>query len=154
MPSYLYEYVYMAFNRCLMSAVVLFQIIGSRLGFEYTRDGIMWNWPPGALVSLPSFSDTLKHFPFYTHMLGIPPGNSLTAVIYVTRGGVLTTTNPLYKLVRNISKSQFVVRVSEFKSLIAYLGDGLTFVNWIFFDKGDFNLSFQRSNIRIIVQSA
>ncbi|KAK6617779.1 hypothetical protein RUM43_014007 [Polyplax serrata] len=86
-------------------------IIGSRLGFEYTRDGIMWNWPPGALVSLPSFSDTLKHFPFYTHMLGIPPGNSLTAVIYVTRGGVLTATNPLYKLVRNISKSQFVVRI-------------------------------------------
>ncbi|KAK6618231.1 hypothetical protein RUM44_002682 [Polyplax serrata] len=90
---------------------LLLQIIGSRLGFEYTRDGIMWNWPPGALVSLPSFSDTLKHFPFYTHMLGIPPGNSLTAVIYVTRGGVLTTTNPLYKLVRNISKSQFVVRI-------------------------------------------
>lgn len=88
-----------------------FQIIGSRLGFDYSRDGIMWNWPPGALVSLPSFSDTLKHFPFYTHMLGTRAGDSLTAVIYITRGGLLTATNPLYKLVKNISKSQFVSRV-------------------------------------------
>ncbi|KAL0268472.1 UNVERIFIED_CONTAM: hypothetical protein PYX00_010401 [Menopon gallinae] len=87
------------------------EIIGSRLGFDYSRDGIMWNHSPGALVSLPSFSDTLKHYPFYTDMLGTSPGDSLTAVIYVTRGGPLSITHPLYKLVKNISKSQFVSRI-------------------------------------------
>lgn len=77
----------------------------------------MWNWPPGALVALPTFSDSLTNYPFYQDLAGVGPGDRrianqhLTAVVYVTRGGPITTTSPLYKLVRNVSKSLFTAKV-------------------------------------------
>lgn len=100
-------------------ALVL-QVIESRLALSQPRDGVMWNWPPGALVTLPTFADSLTNYPFYRSMAGmgfdveILPSQRLTAVIYVTRGGALTQTTPLYRLVRNVSKSVFTAKVRFF----------------------------------------
>lgn len=96
------------------------QIIESRLALSQPRDGVMWNYPPGALVTLPTFADSLTNYPFYRTMAGmgfeleVQDSQRLTAVIYVTRGGALTQTTPLYRLVRNVSKSVFTAKVGFF----------------------------------------
>lgn len=88
-------------------------------------------------------------------MLGTSPGDSVTAVVYVTRGGPLTNTNPLYKLIRNISKSQFVARVSQKKIIISLIKIGYfkrrkkKKKNSRFFNKKiKFNLHFEETKVR------
>ncbi|KAK7871188.1 hypothetical protein R5R35_002423 [Gryllus longicercus] len=63
-----------------------FEIIRERLPGAAARGGLVWNSSPGGLLTLPSFSDSLRHFPFFLAALGASPGNRFTAVIYVQLG--------------------------------------------------------------------
>lgn len=51
--------------------------------------------------------------PFLLNALGVEPRHNYTAVIYVQIGAALGPNAALYKLVRTITKSQFVDRVSS-----------------------------------------
>ena len=51
--------------------------------------------------------------PYLLDALGSEPRNNYTAVIYVQIGAQLTQNAALYKLVKSITKSQFVDRVSS-----------------------------------------
>lgn len=50
--------------------------------------------------------------PFLLNAMGVEPRHNYTAVIYVQIGAALGPNAALYKLVRTITKSQFVDRVS------------------------------------------
>lgn len=89
-----------------------FEIIRERLPDYPMRSGIVWNSSPGALLTLPTFSDTSKHMPFLLDTLGYKPMDNFTAVIFVQIGSpTLTPNSALYKLVRSITKSQYVNRI-------------------------------------------
>lgn len=55
--------------------------------------------------------------PFLLNALGVEPRHNYTAVIYVQIGAALGPNAALYKLVRTITKSQFVDRVSRKREL-------------------------------------
>lgn len=50
--------------------------------------------------------------PFLLDSMGVEPRYNYTAVIYVQIGSILGPNTALYKLIKTISKSQFVDRVS------------------------------------------
>lgn len=54
-----------------------------------------------------------RFMPFLLNALGVEPRHNYTAVIYVQIGAALGPNAALYKLVRTITKSQFVDRVSR-----------------------------------------
>ncbi|XP_067008988.1 exostosin-1 [Anabrus simplex] len=89
------------------------EIIRERLPAQPARDGLVWNSSPGALLTLPNFSDTWRHYPFFLNALGAQPGERFTAVIYVQLGvaAATPTASPLYRLVRNVARSQYVARI-------------------------------------------
>lgn len=84
------------------------QIIKERLPEQKGRDGTIWNRSPGALVTLPEFSDTSMDFPFHTNSCT----DHFTAVIYCQLGLPVTPTSTLSRLIINVAKSKFVSRVS------------------------------------------
>jgi glucuronyl/N-acetylglucosaminyl transferase EXT1 len=88
-----------------------FEIIRERLPDYPIRNGIIWNTSPGALLSLPTFSDNLRDFPFYLDTMGYEVSSNYTAVIFVQVGQAITPSSALYKLVKSITKSQFVNRI-------------------------------------------
>lgn len=88
-----------------------FEIIRERLPDYPIRSGLVWNTSPGALLTLPTFSDTPQHYPFLLDMVGYEPRDNFTAVIFVQIGQTLTPNSALYKLVKSITKSQFVNRI-------------------------------------------
>ncbi|CAO1377358.1 unnamed protein product [Diamesa serratosioi] len=88
-----------------------FEIIRERLPDYPVRSGLVWNTSPGALLTLPTFSDTPQHYPFLLDMVGYEPRDNFTAVIFVQIGQILTPNSALYKLVKSITKSQFVNRI-------------------------------------------
>jgi glucuronyl/N-acetylglucosaminyl transferase EXT1 len=100
------------FTNQSMESLICLQIVRERLPSQPSRDGLVWNSSPGALLTLPHFSDTLRHYPFYLDVLGVEPDNKFTAVIYSQLGGPAVSTSPLYRLIRNVARSQYVARVS------------------------------------------
>lgn len=90
----------------------LVQIIRERLPDYPQRNGIIWNSSPGALLTLPTYSDTSKELPFLLDSYGYDPGVNYTAVIFVQVGVQLTPNVALYKLVKSIGRSQFASKVS------------------------------------------
>ena len=69
----------------------------------------MWNSLPGALVTLPSFSDSPENFPF---QVDYNNDEGFTAIIYCQLGLSLTPSAPLYRLVTNVARSKYVSKVS------------------------------------------
>ncbi|XP_062562398.1 LOW QUALITY PROTEIN: exostosin-1-like [Armigeres subalbatus] len=89
-----------------------FEIIRERLPDYPHRNGLIWNQSPGALLTVPTFSDTAHRFPFLLEGVGLRPGPNYTAVIFVQIGAQqLTAGSALYKLVKSITKSQFVDKI-------------------------------------------
>ncbi|XP_065089459.1 exostosin-1 [Ochlerotatus camptorhynchus] len=88
-----------------------FEIIRERLPDYPHRNGLIWNQSPGALLTVPTFSDTAHRFPFLLEGVGLRPGTNYTAVIFVQIGAQLTPSSALYKLVKSITKSQFVDKI-------------------------------------------
>ena len=91
----------------------LFQIIRERLPDYPTRNGLIWNTAPGALLTIPTFSDSVSKMPFLLDILNREPDHNFTAVIFVQIGVTLTPNSALYRLVKSITKSQYVARVSS-----------------------------------------
>lgn len=88
------------------------QIIRERLPDYPQRNGLIWNTSPGALLTLPTYTDSCRNMPYLLDILGHEPGHNFTAVIFVQIGVQLTPSAALYRLVKSITKSQFVDRVS------------------------------------------
>lgn len=74
---------------------------------QLPRDGVVWNNSPGALVTLPHFSDSSIDFPYNL----VSTSNSFTAVIYCQLGSGLGTSSPLYRLVNNVGRSKYVSKI-------------------------------------------
>lgn len=95
-----------------------FQIIRERLPDYPQRNGLIWNTSPGALLTLPTYTDSCRNMPYLLDILGQEPGHNFTAVIFVQIGVQLTPSSALYRLVKSITKSQFVDRVSSESKII------------------------------------
>ncbi|XP_073811631.1 exostosin glycosyltransferase 1 ttv [Musca autumnalis] len=88
-----------------------FEIIRERLPHYPERNSIVWNTAPGALLTLPTFADSSRFMPFLLDDINLRTRDNYTAVIYVQIGAPLGPNNALYKLVKTITKSQFVDRI-------------------------------------------
>ncbi|XP_050540604.1 exostosin-1 isoform X1 [Daktulosphaira vitifoliae] len=97
------------FNTIEKIVFVTFEIIKERLPMLQSRNGIIWNTSPGALVSQHSFTGNL-HFnlPFNYHLLGKKPGTNFTAVIFSQQSTFHTLLN---RLVRNLSASKYLSQI-------------------------------------------
>lgn len=65
------------------------QIIRERLPDYPQRNGLIWNTSPGALLTLPTFTDSCRNMPYLLDILGHEPGHNFTAVIFVQIGPVV-----------------------------------------------------------------
>lgn len=92
------------------------QIIRERLPDYPQRNGLIWNTAPGALLTIPTFADSVRRMPFQLDLLNLEPGHNFTAVIFVQIGVTLTPSAALYRLVKTVTRSQYVARVSELNS--------------------------------------
>jgi glucuronyl/N-acetylglucosaminyl transferase EXT1 len=85
----------------------LLQIIKDRVFPQSSHSKQVWNALPGALAVLPEFSPTLDKFPFYEEN---KPQQHFTAVIYASSKSVMVS-SPIYRLIKNISKSAALSQV-------------------------------------------
>uniref|UniRef100_A0A1L8E1L1 Putative glycosyl transferase family 64 domain protein n=1 Tax=Nyssomyia neivai TaxID=330878 RepID=A0A1L8E1L1_9DIPT len=85
-----------------------FEIIRERIPDYPQRNGLAWNSAPGALLTLPTYSDSLRHMPFHMDIDDYQPGHNYTAIIFVQIGTSLTPNTALYRLVKSITRSLFV----------------------------------------------
>ncbi|XP_031622046.1 exostosin-1 [Contarinia nasturtii] len=88
-----------------------FEIIRERLPDYPLRNGLIWNNAPGALLTIPTFADSSVKMPFLLDILNKEPGHNFTAVIFVQIGVTLTPSSALYRLVKTITRSQYVARI-------------------------------------------
>lgn len=96
----------------IILCALFFQIIRERLPDYPIRNGLIWNNAPGALLTIPTFADSSLKMPFFLDILNKEPGHNFTAVIFVQVGVTLTPSAALYRLVKTITRSQYVARVS------------------------------------------
>ena len=118
-----------------------------------SRSSFHWNTPPGALAVLPEFSQHDRDFPFYWrhhghlvngfnttgHMVtgsndtsGLPAAR-FTAVVYVTTPGPVTSSSPVYRLVRTLGRSRHLHKVSHVTIVIHRFIDSLYFCRQTFY---------------------
>lgn len=103
------------FNYTFIFLYIL-QIIKERLPKLQSRDGIVWNTSPGALVSQHSYIEYLQfNLPFNYHLLGRQPSSNFTAIIFSQHNSLNT---PLYRLVRNIAASKYLTQVNTLRKYI------------------------------------
>lgn len=87
-----------------------FEIIRERLPEYPQRNGLIWNNAPGALLTLPTFTDSPRQMPFLLNTLGQEPGHNFTAVIFVQFS--YTTPSPvLCNLIKSIAHSQYAAKI-------------------------------------------
>ncbi|XP_076327319.1 exostosin-1a-like [Tachypleus tridentatus] len=86
------------------------EIIKDRISAHTARSYVIWNSHPGALLSLPQFSDILRDFPFYWRHLAASISPNFTAIIYATVP-IMSSSSPLVRLIKNVAKSSFVSRI-------------------------------------------
>ncbi|CAN8031601.1 unnamed protein product [Ixodes persulcatus] len=97
--------------------LAVLQILRERVRTWEAHHAVVWNSHPGALLTLPSFSDTLAPLPFHRHSPGHRPEvatrrrNSFTAVVYAA----LPTIQPLQRLLRAMLRSKYLARASELR---------------------------------------
>ncbi|XP_063229981.1 exostosin-1 [Bacillus rossius redtenbacheri] len=94
------------------------EIIRSRLPTQPSKDGLIWNSSPGALLTLPQFSDSWRNYPFFMDKSGVEPGTQFTAVVYCHPGKSAANTAPLFRLVKSVARSQYVVQI-----IVMWTGD-------------------------------
>ncbi|KAL6033929.1 hypothetical protein STEG23_007204 [Scotinomys teguina] len=82
------------------------EIIQDRIWGASARPSLMWNSPPGALLALPTFSTSLKDFPFYHLQQGSSPEGSFSALIWVGVSG-----EPLLKLIQAVAGSRHCAQI-------------------------------------------
>nr|XP_048299103.1 exostosin-like 1 isoform X2 [Myodes glareolus] len=82
------------------------EIIQDRIWGASGHPSLMWNSPPGALLALPTFSTSLKDFPFYHLQQGSSPESSFSALIWVGVSG-----EPLLKLIQVVAGSRHCAQI-------------------------------------------
>ncbi|XP_036034116.1 exostosin-like 1 isoform X2 [Onychomys torridus] len=82
------------------------EIIQDRMRGASAHPSLMWNSPPGALLALPTFSTSLKDFPFYHVQQGSLPESSFSALIWVGVSG-----EPLLKLIQAVAGSRHCAQI-------------------------------------------
>ncbi|CAH7437089.1 exostosin-like 1 [Phodopus roborovskii] len=82
------------------------EIIQDRIWGASAHSSLMWNSPPGALLVLPTFSTSLKDFPFYHLQQGFSPESSFSALIWVGVSG-----EPLLKLLQVVAGSRYCAQI-------------------------------------------
>ncbi|KAK5639015.1 hypothetical protein RI129_011507 [Pyrocoelia pectoralis] len=83
------------------------EIIRERLPKQTPRDGTVWNNSPGALLTLPQFSDSPLQFPFTVE----ESLDQFTAVIYCQLGSLVVPSSPLYRLITSVARSKYIARI-------------------------------------------
>ncbi|XP_065165461.1 exostosin-1 [Atheta coriaria] len=83
------------------------EIIRERLPQQPMREGLVWNNAPGALATLPTYSDTSLEFPFGDES----SHDRFTAVVYCQLSSPVTPSSPIYRLINNISRSKFLTKI-------------------------------------------
>ena len=107
--------------------IFILQIIKQRIWRHTYQEGLVWNSDPGALLTLPEFSDSLSHFPFHfgeeqqqLKAAAATGCEKFTAVIYTTLTSASTSSKvasgvhlsaPIFKLARNVAASNFAQQV-------------------------------------------
>eukprot|EP00094_Tigriopus_californicus_P014074 TCALIF_13630-PA protein Name:"Similar to ttv Exostosin-1 (Drosophila melanogaster)" AED:0.10 eAED:0.13 QI:0/0/0/0.6/1/1/5/0/474 len=112
------------------------EIVHDRIRSHQARDGLIWNSDPGALlVRSPDFADSISQFPFEHFRLDssryLSPNSSsssssslttreghsdglvknFTAVIFTQLPNPTFPNAPIFRLIRNISRSPFVAKI-------------------------------------------
>nr|XP_006975712.1 exostosin-like 1 isoform X1 [Peromyscus maniculatus bairdii] len=82
------------------------EIIQDRVWGASAHPSLMWNSPPGALLALPTFSTSLKDFPFYHQQQGSSPESRFSALIWVGVSG-----EPLLKLIQAVAGSRHCAQI-------------------------------------------
>lgn len=72
----------------------------------------MWNHAPGGLVALPSFSQHLHHFPFYSSLLHVTANETFTAVI-MARTPLKNSASPLIRLIKQLGMTPSLAKVGK-----------------------------------------
>ncbi|XP_076349903.1 exostosin-1b-like isoform X2 [Tachypleus tridentatus] len=101
----LWENYFSSVEKIVMTTL---EIIKDRINVYNSRSHFVWNSHPGALVTFPQFSDISRNFPFHWRHLSL--SHNFTAVIYATMP-VISSSSPLFRVIRNVAKSSFVSRV-------------------------------------------
>ncbi|KAL4096710.1 hypothetical protein QTP88_021613 [Uroleucon formosanum] len=97
------------FNTIEKIVFTTFEIIKERLPKLQSRDGIVWNTSPGALVSQHLYTEYLNfNLPFNYHLFGKQPTPNFTVVIFSQHNSLNT---PLYRLVRNLAASKYLTQI-------------------------------------------
>ena len=118
----------------LLFSSYLFQILKERIYPQTKRHYLMWNTPPGGLSISPTFSHTLKDYPFYVNALSENPADKFTAII-VAVTPVSKPSAPLFKLIQVINNCKHVDQVNLWncKFLVRYLVWNHSFLNFYLF---------------------
>ncbi|CAD5118538.1 DgyrCDS7228 [Dimorphilus gyrociliatus] len=86
------------------------EIIKERIDTQAaTRSKWVWNVAPGALATLPDFSESLKDYPFFRRRLRLHSTKNFTAVIYVS--SEQSSVSPLIRLIKRLSKSTHLTKI-------------------------------------------
>ena len=106
------------------------QIVHSRISPHASLDGRAWNSDPGGLLLLPQYSDSIGDFPFFQRndesaevaATGGGQEEKFTAVIFTpystsSAGQQQVFTSALFRLVRNVSNSANVAKVSQSRGM-------------------------------------
>lgn len=134
----------------LLFSSYLFQILKERIYPQTKRHYLMWNTPPGGLSISPTFSHTLKDYPFYVNALSENPADKFTAII-VAVTPVSKPSAPLFKLIQVINNCKHVDQVNlwDCKFLVRYLvwnHNWIWTANWIWIFICSQRIWFQRSD--------
>ncbi|XP_077990001.1 exostosin-1-like [Glandiceps talaboti] len=105
--QFLWDTYFSSVDKIVMTTL---EIIQDRVHKHFARDKYVWNRPPGALVTLPQYSESLASFPFFTSALGAKPSQSFTAVILAT-SPLATQSTAFFKLLKNVAKSAHAAKI-------------------------------------------
>ncbi|XP_070533963.1 exostosin-1-like [Ptychodera flava] len=105
--QFLWETYFSSVDKIVMTTL---EIIQDRVHKHIARDEFVWNHPPGALVTLPQYSESLASFPFFALALGAKPSSSFTAVILAS-SPIITQSSAIVKLIKSVSKSAYAAKI-------------------------------------------
>ncbi|XP_032875097.1 exostosin-1 [Amblyraja radiata] len=105
--QFLWDAYFSSVERIVLTTL---EIIQDRVFNHMSRNGLMWNKPPGALFSQPQYSAHLGDFPFYYSYLGTSPSTKFTAVIHAVTP-LVSQSQPILKLLLAVAKSQYCAQV-------------------------------------------
>ncbi|XP_065191203.1 exostosin-1a-like [Sycon ciliatum] len=86
------------------------EILRDRVNPQSKRGYVMWNSPPGGLLSLPTFAEQLHKYPFYTSVLRVTPNENYTAVI-LAHTPIRNSASPIIRLLKQLASTPTLEKV-------------------------------------------